>query len=250
MYFIGSLAFVLYDNFVGILQSVGDSRHPLYYLIFSSAVNIVLDLLFVGVLHFGVASAAAATVISQFVSAALCLYRLMYKSSDDYRISFGRLQLNPFMLKQIVKNGLPAGIQNSVISIANVFVQSNINSFGKIAMAGCGSYSKIEGFGFLPITCFSMAVTTFISQNLGARQYDRVKRGARFGILCGVSLAELVGITLYLAAPQLIGLFDRNPEVIAYGVRQARTITLFYFLLAYSHMMAGIMRGAGKATGF
>ena len=248
VYFIGSLAFVLYNNFVGILQSVGDSRHPLYYLIFSSAVNIVLDLLFVGVLHFGVASAAAATVISQFVSAALCLYRLMYKSPDDYRISFGRLQLNPFMLKQIVKNGLPAGIQNSVISIANVFVQSNINSFGKIAMAGCGSYSKIEGFGFLPITCFSMAVTTFISQNLGARQYDRVKRGARFGILCGVSLAELVGITLYLAAPQLIGLFDRNPEVIAYGVRQARTITLFYFLLAYSHMMAGIMRGAGKAT--
>ena len=247
-YFAGSLGFVMYNIFVGILQSVGDSRHPLYYLIFSSAVNIVLDLLFVGVLHFGVASAAAATVISQFVSAALCLYRLMYKSSDDYRISFGRLQLNPFMLKQIVKNGLPAGIQNSVISIANVFVQSNINSFGKIAMAGCGSYSKIEGFGVLPITCFSMAVTTFISQNLGARQYDRVKRGARFGILCGVSLAELVGITLYLAAPQLIGLFDRNPEVIAYGVRQARTITLFYFLLAYSHMMAGIMRGAGKAT--
>ena len=229
VYFIGSLAFVLYNNFVGILQSVGDSRHPLYYLIFSSAVNIVLDLFFVGVLHFGVASAAAATVISQFVSAALCLYRLMYKSPDDYRISFDRLQLNPFMLKQIVKNGLPAGIQNSVISIANVFVQSNINSFGKIAMAGCGSYSKIEGFGFLPITCFSMAVTTFISQNLGARQYDRVRRGARFGILCGVSLAEVVGITLYLMAPQLIGLFDRNPEVVAYGVRQARTITLFFF---------------------
>lgn len=188
VYFIGSLAFVLYNNFVGILQSVGDSRHPLYYLIFSSAVNIVLDLLFVGVLHFGVASAAAATVISQFVSAALCLYRLMYKSPDDYRISFGRLQLNPFMLKQIVKNGLPAGIQNSVISIANVFVQSNINSFGKIAMAGCGSYSKIEGFGFLPITCFSMAVTTFISQNLGARQYDRVKPGrAVWNSLWGIS---------------------------------------------------------------
>lgn len=248
IYFLGSLAFVLYNNFVGILQSVGDSRHPLYYLIFSSLVNIVLDLFFVGVLHLGVGSAAAATVISQFVSAALCLYRLTRKSPEEYRISLRRIQLNPFMLRLIVRNGLPAGIQNSVISLANVFVQSNINSFGRVAMAGCGSYSKIEGFAFLPVTCFSMALTTFISQNLGAGKYDRVKKGAKFGILMGISLAELVGVVLYFAMPSLIALFNSDPEVIAYGTRQARIITLFYFLMAFSHCIAGIMRGAGKAT--
>lgn len=247
IYFLGSLAFVLYNNFVGILQSVGDSRHPLYYLVFSSLVNIVLDVLFVGVLHFGVGSAAAATVISQFVSASLCLHRLMRKSPPEYTVSWRRIRLNPFMLKLIVQNGLPAGIQNSVISLANVFVQSNINSFGKIAMAGCGSYSKIEGFAFLPVTCFSMALTTFISQNLGAARYDRVKQGARFGILMGISLAELVGVILRTAMPVLIALFNSDPEVIAYGTHQARIITLFYFLLAFSHCAAGIMRGAGKA---
>lgn len=248
VYFLGSSAFVLYNQFVGILQSVGDSRHPLHYLIFSSMVNIVLDLLFVGVFHLGVGSAAAATIISQFLSAGLCLYRLAKKSPEEYRVSLRRIRLDPFMLRQIISNGLPAGLQNSIISIANVIVQSNINGFGKMAVAGCGSYSKIEGFGFLPITCFSMALTTFISQNLGAKKYDRAKKGVRFGVTCSLLLAELVGITIYLTIPVLISAFNSDPEVIAYGTRQAHTVTLFYFLLAFSHCMAGIMRGAGKST--
>jgi putative MATE family efflux protein len=239
---------VLYNNFVGILQSVGDSRHPLYYLIFSSVVNVVLDLLFVGVLHFGVGSAAAATILSQFVSAALCLYRLMRKSPEEYRVSIRQIRLDRFMLRQIISNGLPAGLQNSIISIANVVVQSNINSFGKMAVAGCGSYSKIEGFGFLPITCFSMALTTFVSQNLGAQKYDRVKKGVRFSVICSLILAELVGIVIYLTIPTLISAFNSDPQVIAFGTKQARTVTLFYFLLAFSHCMAGILRGAGKST--
>lgn len=247
IYFLGSLAFVLYNHFVGILQSVGDSRHPLHYLIISSLTNIVLDLLFVGVFHLGVGSAAAATIISQFLSAALCLYRLTKKSPEEYRVSLRRIRLDRFMLRQIVRNGLPAGLQNSIISIANVVIQSNINSFGKMAVAGCGSYSKIEGFGFLPITCFSMSLTTFISQNLGAKKYDRVKKGVRFGIACCLILAELVGITIYFAIPLLISFFNSDPQVIAFGTQQARTVTLFYFLLAYSHCMAGILRGAGKS---
>ncbi len=248
IYFLGSLAFVLYNNFVGILHSVGDSRHPLYYLIFSSLVNILLDLLFVGVLRLGVGSAAAATAISQFISAGLCLNRLARKSPDEYRVSLRKIRLDSFMLRQIIRNGLPAGVQNSVISVANVFVQSNINSFGKIAVAGCGTYSKIEGFAFLPITCFSMSLTTFISQNLGAKKYDRVKKGARFGILCGMVLAELVGVVIWLAIPHLVALFNNDPEVIAYGTQEARTMTTFYFLLAFSHCVAGIMRGAGRSS--
>lgn len=239
IYFCGSLAFVLYNIFVGILQSVGDSRHPLIYLIISSVVNILLDLLFVGVFRFGVGSAALATIISQFASAILCLI-LLSKSPEDYRVHFRKIRFDFFFLKQIIQNGLPSGFQNSIISIANVVVQANINSFGKMAMAGCGAYSKIEGFGFLPITCFAMSMTTFISQNLGAGKYDRAKKGARFGILCSVITAELVGLLIYGLAPVLIAAFNNDPQVVAFGTTQARTVTLFYFLLAFSHCVAGI----------
>lgn len=248
IYFLGSLSFVMYNIFVGILQSVGDSRHPLIYLIVSSVINILLDLLFVGILGFGVGAAALATILSQFLSALLCLYRLLYKSPEEYRVSLRSIRFDLPMLRQIIANGLPSGFQNSIIAFANVIVQSNINKFGKMAVAGCGAYSKIEGFGFLPITCFSLALTTFISQNLGAKQYERAKKGARFGILCSILTAELVGVFLYFTIPMFIRAFNRTPEVIAYGTAQARTVTLFYFLLAFSHCIAGILRGAGKAS--
>lgn len=248
IYFIGSLSFVMYNVFVGILQSIGDSRHPLIYLIISSVINVLLDLLFVAVLGMGVGSAAVATILSQFLSAFLCLFRLTRKSPEEYRVYLSRIRFDLPMLKQIIANGLPAGFQNSIIALANVVVQSNINKFGKMAVAGSGAYSKIEGFGFLPITCFAMALTTFISQNLGARQYDRAKKGARFGILCSVIMAEVVGIFIYFTIPTLIAAFNRTPEVIAYGTTHARITTLFYFLLSFSHCIAGILRGAGKAA--
>jgi Na+-driven multidrug efflux pump len=151
------------------------------------------------------------------------------------------------MLLETVKYGMPAGIQNSVIAFANVIVQSQINSFGKLATAAYGTHAKIEGFAFMPIMSFAMAISTFISQNLGAKQYDRAKKGAKFGILASVILAELIGIATYFSAPYLIGMFDGNATVIALGVRQARTASLFYFLLAFSHAVAAVCRGAGKA---
>lgn len=246
IYFLGSLAFVMYNIFVGILQSLGDSRHPLIYLVISSIVNIILDLLFIGVFRFGVGAAALATVISQFLSAFLCFRKLM-TNPPEFRLYLKEIRIHSSLLKQIVSNGIPAGLQNSIISLANIFVQSNINKFGEMAVAGCGAYAKIQGFGFLPITCFAMALTTFISQNLGARQYERAKKGAIFGILCSVSLAELIGICIYLFIPQLIMAFSRTPDVISIGTAQARTDTLFYFLLAFTHCMAGIFRGAGKS---
>lgn len=247
VYFMGSIAFVMYNIFMGILQSLGDSRHPLHYLIISSLTNVALDLLFVGVFRWGVGSAALATIISQFFSASLCLRRLM-NSPKEYRISLREIRFDRFMLKQVIDNGFPSGMQNSIISFANVIVQSNINSFGKDAVAGCGAYSRIEGFGFLPITCFVMAITTFVSQNLGAGQYERIKKGARFGVICCITMAELVGITIYCLIPVLISAFNHEPEVIQFGTAQARTVTLFYFLLAFSHCAAGILRGAGRAV--
>lgn len=246
-YFAGSLAFVMYNIVMGILQAVGDSKHPLYYLIFSSIVNIVLDLLFVGVMGMGVGAAAFATAISQAVSAILCFLRLV-RTKDVYQVFIHEIRFHKGMLKQIIRIGLPSGLQNSVISIANIVVQSNINAFGVIAVAGCGVYSKIEGFAFLPITCFAMSLTTFIGQNLGARQYDRAKKGAYFGIACSIVLAELVGVIVYFAMSYFTAAFDNTPEVIATSVLQAHTESLFYFLLAFSHCIAGIMRGAGKSS--
>ena len=247
MYFAGSVGFVMYNIFVGVHQSVGDSRHPLIYLIVSSCMNVGLDLLFVAVFHMGVGSAALATIISQFVSALLCMRHLL-KAPEEYRLYFHKIRFDLPMLKQIIANGLPAGFQNSVIALANVVVQTNINAFGKMAMAGCGAYSKIEGFGFLPVNCFTMALTTFVSQNLGAKEYERAKKGARFGILCSISIAELIGIVIYAAAPLLISAFNSDPDVVAYGAAQARTVTLFYFLLAFSHCIAAILRGSGKSA--
>lgn len=247
IYFCGSLAFVMYNFLVGILQAVGDSRHPLMYLILSSVTNIALDLILVAGFHFGVGAAALATVISQCLSALLCFLHLL-RGPKEYRIYLSKLRLDSLLLKQIISNGLPAGLQNSIISLANVVVQSNINKFGQMAVAGCGSYSKIEGFAFLPITCFALALTTFISQNLGAKEYDRAKKGAVFGVICSVVTAELVGVVIYTFAPYLIAAFNNTPEVLSYGIAQAHTASLFYFLLAFSHCMAGILRGAGKST--
>ena len=246
-YFMGSIAFVMYNVVMGILQAIGDSKHPLYYLILSSIINVVLDLLFVGVFKWGVASAALATAISQAASALLCFIRLVC-TKDVYQVHIREIRFHFDMLKQIIRIGLPTGMQNSIIAIANVVVQSNINAFGMLVVAGSGVYSKIEGFVFLPITCFSMALTTFIGQNLGAKQFDRAKSGAKFAVLCSIILAEVVGVIVYIGMPVLATLFDNNPDVIAIATLQARTESLFYFLLAFSHCISGILRGCGKSA--
>lgn len=246
-YFLGAIFIVMYNIFVGILHAVGDSRHPLYYLIASTFINIVLDVLFVGVIGFDVGAAALATTISQGISALLCLIHLL-RINAPYKVRLREIRFDKQSLLEIIRYGLPSGVQNSVIALANVIVQSNINSFGKAAMAGCGSYSKLEGFVFLPVTCFTQALSTFVGQNLGAGQHDRVKKGARFGIACSCLLAEIVGVISYVFAPQLIGFFSETQEAIDFGVQHMRTICLFYCLLAFSHCIAGIMRGAGKAT--
>ena len=246
IYFAGSLFFVMYNIFVGILQAVGDSRHPLYYLMVSSVVNLVLDVVFIEFVHTGVGGAAFATVISQAVSAFLCLAHLM-GSKECYRLSLRRLGFDPFLLREIIRLGLPSGVQNSIIAFANVLVQSNVNSFGEMAMAGYGAYAKVEGFGFLPINSFTMALTTFVGQNLGGREYERTRKGVRFGVLAAVLLAEGIGMVIFLFAPQLIAAFDATPEVVKFGTDKARTAALFYCLLAYSHSIAAVLRGAGKA---
>lgn len=247
IYSLGVIFSVLYNIMMGIMNAIGDSRHPLYYLILSSIINIFLDLFLVGVVHTGVGGAAFATIMSQAVSSILCLRKLMHDDTP-YRVRLRDIRIDGGMLRRIISYGLPSGIQNSVINFANIIVQTNINTFASAAVAGSGAYSKIEGFAFLPITSFSLSLTTFVGQNIGAGKRDRVLKGMRFGILCSITLAEIIGLCFFLFAPLLISLFNIDPAVISFGVRQARMESLFYCFLALSHCIAGVLRGAGKAT--
>lgn len=246
VYFSGIATVTLYNTCRGIMTAVGDSKRPLRYLIISSLLNVVLDILFVGVFHWGVWAAAFATVLSQGTSVVLCLLYLT-KPGRVFSVELKKIRFHGDLLREIFRYGIPSGVQSSVISLANVTVQSQINSFGRFAMAAYGSHSKIEGFAFLPIISFNMAITTFVSQNLGAGEQERAKIGSRFGIIAAVLLAQVIGILYYCFAPQIIGLFDSTSEVIALGVQEARTVTLFYCLLAFSHSVAAVCRGAGKA---
>lgn len=247
IYFAGSLGFILYNSFVGILRAVGDSKHPLYYLVFASLLNIVLDLVLIAGFGFGVGAAALATIISQITSAILCLIQLL-RSPQEFRLYPKDIRLHGDMVRQIIRNGLPAGFENSIISIANVFIQSAINSFGTNAIAGCGSYTKIQGFSFIPVNSFTAALSTFISQNLGAKQHERAKKGARFGLICCAVLAEMIGVFTYIFAPQLMSAFSDVPEVIECGVQYARVNGLFFFFVAFTHTAASIVRGSGNGT--
>ena len=246
IYFGGVSTVIMYNICMSIMRALGDSIHPLYYLMISSGINVVLDLLFVAGFNWGVAGAATATVIAQGVSVALCIVK-MYRSTEYTALDFKKLHFYKDIMAEVIKQGLPTGIQTSVSSIGNLVVQSNINSFGAFAMAGVGAYAKIEGFIFLPIMSMTMALPTFISQNLGAKNYDRAKKGAKFGILFGVILAEILGIIFYVAAPTLLRIFLDTPESIEFGIVHIRIIALFFFLLALTHCSAGVLRGCGKA---
>lgn len=246
IYFLGIGTLILYNTASGILQAVGDSRHPLYFLIVSSVINIVLDLVFVAVLGMGIAGAAYATIIAQAVSAILS-FRLLFTTGDIIKVRLKHIRFHKGFLAPILRLGIPSGIQNSVTSFANVILQSSINLFGPAAMAGNGAFMRIQGFAFIPITAFALALTTFTGQNMGAGEYERVRKGARFGAVFAMVLAETIGLLMYFGSEPLIALFSRDPEVIAFGVQKSRIASLFLWALALSHAMAGIFRGAGKS---
>ena len=193
----------------------------------------------------GVAGAAIATVISQFVSVFWCLARLC-RTQDIYRVQLSKIRIDGKMLKQVVGISIPSGLQNSIISFGNVIVQSYVNSFGDMAMAGIGAYGKIESLAFVPILAFNLAITTFISQNLGAEKYDRAKKGAKFGITASILSAEVIGILIFVTASQLIAAFDRTPEVIQFGTDKTRTAVLF-FLPAFSRAIAFVIQSSGHS---
>lgn len=245
IYFLGSFGIITYNMGSGILRAVGDSRRPLYILIVSCVINIVLDLVFVVVFDWAVMGVAVATLIAQVVSAILVLY-LLITSTDMYRLELKKVRFHRDSLEEIIRIGLPSAIQNMIVSLSNAVVQSNINSFGKFAMAGAGSYTKIDGFAILPVMSFSNALTTFVAQNIGAREYDRVRKGIRIGLILSCSITLSISLILFLFAHQILALFSTNPTVIEYGTLMMRSIVPGYSILAISHNLAGVLQGSGQ----
>lgn len=247
IYFLGILSVMVYNMGSGILRAVGDSKNPLYFLIISSITNIILDLLFVVVFKMGIAGVGWATLIAQTISAILTMI-LLVRTREEYQVILRHIRFHKDMLLEIVRLGLPSGLQNAVVSFSNVIVQSNINAFGSLAMAGCGSYTKIDGFAILPVMSFSMALTTFTGQNMGARKYDRVKKGARTGILMSVITIVCISSLLLLLGPRVMAIFSSDPTVIHYGLYMMKVMAPCYIFLAISHAFNGIIRGAGITT--
>ena len=247
IYFAGISMIILYNIFMAIMRAVGDSVHPLYYLCISSVVNVILDLVLVAGMHMGVTGAALATVVSQGLSAILCLIR-MQRTGGYMKIHLSKLRYDGPMMRRVLYQGLPAGIQNSALSIGNIVVQANINAFGEFAMSGMGAHSKIEGFVFIPIISISNALSTFVSQNLGAGEVERAKKGAFLGTVVSMGMAVVMGIGMYLLAPQLIRIFTSEPQLVEYGVVFMRTVTIFYLFLTFSHEATGILRGLGMSV--
>ncbi|WP_367925039.1 MATE family efflux transporter [uncultured Ruthenibacterium sp.] len=247
IYFMGLLSVLVYNMGSGVLRAIGDSKTPLYFLIVSSILNIFLDILFVTQFQMGIAGVGWATLIAQTVSAILTFVFLM-RAHGEHRLFIRKIRIHRDVLQQVIKIGLPGGMQNAIISFSNIIMQSSINSFGAVAMAGCGSYSKIDGFAILPLMSFSMALTTFTGQNIGAKRFDRVKSAAKNGTVLTLSSTCLVSLFLLLFSEQVISIFNSEPEVIHYGVAMMQVLVPGYFFLGITHTLTGIVRGAGATT--
>ena len=245
VYFAGSSALIMYNMFVSILQASGESRYPLLCLVVSSLTNIALDILFISVFHMDVEGAAIATVISEILSMILVGVKLI-RSKETVRLRPRKIRIEPGNLRYIIRYGFPTAMQGCVIDFSNMLIQSYINSFGRDAMAGIGASMKAEGFMFLPVTAFSMALTTFVSQNVGAKKTDRVREGARFGLLCTAGLLLSFGTVAYFLAPKLVALFNSDPEIVRFGAGRTTVCAFFYCLCGFSHTASAVMRGLGK----
>ena len=248
IYFGGVTGLILYNIGSGILRAVGDSKRPLYFLIFCALLNTVLDLVFVLVFHMAADGVAYATVISQLVSAVLVMLTLM-RSEGPYKLYLRRIRLDVGLTKKIVGIGFPTAIQQSVTSFSNVIVQSYINFFGSACMAGWTCYAKLDQFIVLPVMSIGMANTTFAGQNMGAHDVDRVRQGTSTSMKLGYAASFLLLVPVFIFAPQASMFFNQDPEVVEYGVLFIRWMTPFFLITVVNQILAGTMRGVGDATG-
>lgn len=247
IYFLGIIPTMLYNSGAGILQAVGDSRHPLCFLTIASVLNIILDLVFVIQLNMGVAGVAWATLIAQTVSCILVAVTLL-RSKESYQIIPKKIRIDKPMLMQIVRLGIPSGLQQMIVSFSNVLVMSYVNRFGSAAIAGFSSANKFDNFLGLPVNSFMLAITTFVGQNMGAKQIERVKKGINTCMFMGIGIVIAIGIPAYLFSDLCIRMFSQEADVIYYGSWMMRTLVPFYSILNIAQVLTGAVRGTGNTT--
>ena len=247
IYFLGIIPTMLYNSGAGILQAVGDSRRPLCFLTIASVLNIILDLVFVIQLNMGVAGVTWATLIAQTVSCILVAVTLL-RSKESYQIIPKKIRIDKPMLMQIVRLGIPSGLQQMIVSFSNVLVMSYVNRFGSAAIAGFSSANKFDNFLGLPVNSFMLAITTFVGQNMGANQIERVKKGITTCIFMGIGIVIAIGIPAYLFSDLCIRMFSQEADVIYYGSWMMRTLVPFYSILNVAQVLTGAVRGTGNTT--
>ncbi|MBE5942824.1 MAG: MATE family efflux transporter [Lachnospiraceae bacterium] len=247
IYFSGMVATMLYNFCSAVLRAVGDTKRPLYYLLFAGVINVVLNLFFVMVCDMDVAGVGLATVISQFISAGL-IVKCLIREQAPYRLFVRNIRLHTKYVGKILRIGLPAGLQGTVFSLSNVVIQSSINSFGSVVMAGNAAAGSVEGFVYMGMNAFHQAAVSFVSQNVGAGRFDRINKIALRTILCVIATGVIMGGLTVLFGPQLLGFYSKENNVIDVGMTRLQIVCGFYFLCGMMDVMVGILRGLGYSV--
>lgn len=247
IYFAGMIAMLIYNFGSSILRAMGDTRRPLYYLSFAGVINVLLNLVFVIVLKMDVAGVALATVISQCISAALIL-RCLMRETGAFHFSFRKLALDSHLAGRILQIGIPAGFQGVVFSISNVIIQSSINDFGEIVMAGNAAAASIEGFIWVSMNAFSQSALTFTSKNIGAGKFSRLNRITFITCACAAITGLVLGNLAYLLGTPLLHIYDTRPDVVAAGLIRMRLVCCFYCTCGLMDCIVGNIRGMGYAV--
>lgn len=247
IYFMGMPVIMLYNFGAAILRAIGDTRRPLYFLMTAGVVNVLLNLMFVIIFHMGVAGVALATVLSQCISAAL-VCRCLAKSDSSYRLEFSKLRINRRMLGRIARIGLPAGFQGAVFSISNVLVQSSLNSFGSVAMAGSTAASNLEGFVYNAMNSIYQTNLSFTSQNIGGGKFSRINRILMLCLAVVTVIGLVMGGSFVLLGSHLLGIYSSDPAVIQNGLKRMMVICAPYFICGWMDVLVGSLRGLGYAV--
>lgn len=246
IYFLGMPAMLLYNFGSSILRAIGDTKRPLYFLSIAGVANVLLNLLFVIVFHMGVAGVALATIISQCISAWLIILCLM-RTQGSCRLILSKLHIHKEQCLQVARIGLPAGLQGSLFSLSNVLIQSSINSFGAVAMAGNAATANLEGFVYTSMNSFQQTSLSFTAQNLGGKKYDRVKRILLICLVCSAVIGSGAGLLVLFFNKPLLGLYSSEPEVIHFGFERMKIILTTYFLCGLMDVLVGSIRGLGAS---
>ncbi|MCI8664503.1 MAG: MATE family efflux transporter [Hungatella sp.] len=244
IFFVGMPANLIYNFGSAILRAVGDTKRPLYFLLLAGIVNVVLNLFFVIVLSMGVAGVALATVASQCISAYLVV-RCLIRTDAGYRLVVRKLRVVKNKMYSIIRIGLPAGLQGAIFSISNVLIQSSVNSFGSVAMAGNTAAQNIEGFVYTSMNAVYQTALSFTSQNFGARQYGRMKKILIYCLLLTTAVGLVMGNGAVFFGNQLLGIYSSDAQVIRYGLNRMRIIGTTYFVCGIMDCMVGALRGMG-----